>query len=91
MGNLRADYQPCFYVNIDEFDSMNYCILQCVVTSKRAPAQKEEGAVSGTDSESDSDFIAANTSGAGKTKADLTHVKWSPKLEATLEDILLRN
>jgi len=75
-------------VPIDDFDTMNYCILQCVVTSKRKTQQREEGAVSGTDSESDNDFT---TKGAGKAKAGLADVKWSPKLEATLEDILLRN
>ena len=35
--------------------------------------------------------MKANTLNAGKVKADLTQVKWSPKLESILEDILMMN
>ena len=54
------------------------------------PAAKNEsgnssrgGAVSGTDSESDAP--------TGKQVQDLTSVKWVPKLESELEDMLVRN
>lgn len=52
------------------------------------PQQKLEGggggAVSGTSSESDTDYT-------GLEVRDLSQVRWSPKLEATLEEILIRN
>ena len=42
------------------------------------------GAVSGTDSESEPETM-------GRMVKDLTAVEWTPKLEAQLEDILIRN
>ena len=65
-------------------DVHNFCVLQCIVSQKA----RQDGCVSGTDSESESELIVNET---GKVKADLTQVKWTPKLEATLEEILIRN
>ncbi len=48
------------------------------------PPQKNEGAVSGTSSESDTDYT-------GIEIKDLSQVRWTPRLEATLEEILIRN
>lgn len=50
------------------------------------PPQRVEGAgaVSGTSSESDTDYT-------GLEVRDLSQVRWTPRLEATLEEILIRN
>jgi hypothetical protein len=48
-------------------------------------AKPQEGAVSGTSSEDDVEY------GPGFTVKDLSQVRWSPKLEAELEDMLVRN
>lgn len=79
-------FQPLLKVPVEKMDVTNFCVLQCVVTSKQPQKQKQEGCVSGTDSESDTDQVLP-----GKVKADLAQVKWTPKLEATLEEILIRN
>ena len=75
-------------IPITKLDVTNFVVLQCVVTNKQKETRRAEGCVSGTDSESDSELVVAES---GKQKADLAQVKWTPKLEATLEEILIRN
>ena len=56
---------------IEKLDVTNFCVLQCQVVTKRALKIKDEGCVSGTDSESasDSELVVA---AEGKTRADLS-------------------
>jgi hypothetical protein len=83
-------FQPLLKVPIEKFDVTNFCVLQCQITPKRIQKQKDEGVAPGTDSESNSDSELV-VEAQGKTRADLSQVKWTPKLELTLEEILIRN
>jgi len=70
-ADSHASFQPLLKVPIEKLDVTNFCVLQCQVVTKRALKIKDEGCVSGTDSESasDSELVVA---AEGKTRADLS-------------------
>lgn len=64
-------FYPLLKVPIEKFDVTNFCLLQCQVPTKRMQKVKEEGCVSGTDSESASDSELV-VEAQGKKRADLS-------------------